>query len=154
MNMHVFKKYWLPVVLWLGFIFLMSTTTFSAANTSSVIESILRFFRPSLTNREVITLHAIIRKLAHCVEYFISGLLFFRAFKNTYAQQTMRQWILFSFVAIIMVASSDEYHQSFLPSRTSSAIDVMIDAFGGILALCTNVLWERKRTAKMLADPN
>ena len=48
-----------------------------------------------------------------------------------------RVWVLFAVVwtACAMFAASDEFHQSFVPSRTSSFQDVIIDICGALIGL-------------------
>ncbi len=135
---------WFPVFLWIGFIFWMSTGTFSAQNTYLIFEPVLRFFMPSLTHKEIIVLHIILRKLAHLTEYFVSGLLLFRAFRNGSDQKRELRWALYSILVVILIAASDEYHQSFVSARTSSFIDGGIDILGGFLAQCFCVLMYRR----------
>jgi VanZ family protein len=36
---------------------------------------------------------------------------------------------------VILYAASDEFHQSFVPSREASVLDVLIDTAGSVLAL-------------------
>src|SRR5271166_1802668 len=64
---------WLPVVLWGVLIFSMSTSTFSAMNTSMVIEPMLRWLFPLVSAETISVLHALVRKTAHFTEY---GVLF------------------------------------------------------------------------------
>jgi len=132
--------YWAPPVLWMLFISWMSTPTFSSDNTSRIIEPILRYMHPSITDQEVKTYHAVIRKMAHCVEYFMLGMLLFRAFMAGSIARRIEKWAAYSFLAIVLYASMDEIHQYFLPERTASLIDVGIDALGGLLGLCSSVL--------------
>ena len=138
-------KYWLPVILWLGFTFLMSTKTFSAENTSRIIEPIVRFLFPSISHHGMILVHEIIRKLAHVTEYFILGILLFRAFKGSLASPHSLRWAALSLLILVVAASGDEFHQMFVPGRTPSIIDVGIDSFGGFLAQCVSVAWFRFR---------
>jgi VanZ family protein len=134
-------KYWGPVVLWMGFIFLMSTGTFSSQNTSLIIEPILRFLLPSISPEQVAMIHGVIRKAGHVTEYFILGTLLFRAFRSGSRELRNLRWAFSSFLVVMLYAASDEFHQSFVPERTASLVDVGIDTLGGILAQCVSVLW-------------
>ena len=144
MNIRSKIQYWLPVVLWISFIFWMSTGMFSAENTYLFFGPLLRFFVPSISPREIVILHAILRKLAHVTEYFISGLLLFRAFRNGSDKRREWIWAFSSLLVVVLIAAGDEFHQSFVPTRTSSIIDVGIDMFGGFLAQCMSV-WTYRR---------
>ncbi|MGD0038340.1 MAG: VanZ family protein [Bacteroidota bacterium] len=127
-------QYWFPVFLWILFIFWMSTSMFSAQNTYLFFEPLMRFIVPSISRKEIIFFHLIFRKLAHITEYFISGLLLFRAFSNGSNKRREWRWAISSLLIIVIIATSDEFHQSFVSTRTASLVDVGIDIFGGFLA--------------------
>ena len=140
-----FIKYWLPVILSACFIFWMSTSTFSAENTFSVIGAVIHFLIPRVSSEKVVLIHALIRKLAHVFEYFILGLLLFRAFRGHATDWWTWRWFLFTSIVVLLWAAGDEYHQSFVPTRTASIIDVGIDMVGGILGAIVSALWHRYR---------
>ncbi len=129
-----FVKYSLPVILWMAFIFWMSTGTFSSQNTSPYVETVLRFFIPKISFREMDLIHGIIRKAAHITEYFIMGILFFRAFRRSSVAPWNWRWSLYALLLVVLWAVGDELHQSFVSARTASVADVFIDTAGGVLA--------------------
>jgi hypothetical protein len=86
---------WFPVILWLALVFFMSTGTFSAENTFSVVRPVLHFLFPGLSSDRVETIHWIIRKGAHVFEYFVLGLLLLRAFRANSSLQWRWRWPLF-----------------------------------------------------------
>jgi VanZ family protein len=133
--------YWLPVLLWMSFIFWMSTETFSSQNTSSIIEPVLRLFAPSLSTESIHMIHGAIRKSAHVTEHFILGILLFRAFRGGSKGLHARQWAFSSLLVVLLYAASDEFHQSFISARTATLSDVCIDTLGGTLAQVVAVLW-------------
>ena len=145
MNFKSKVQYWFPVVLWISFIFWMSTGMFSAENTYSFFAPLLRIIVPSISPKQIIVFHMIMRKLAHVTEYFISGLLLFRAFRNGSDKNREWNWAFFSLLVIVLIAAGDEFHQTFVSNRTASFIDVGIDIFGGFLAQCFSVLMYRCR---------
>jgi len=141
-------KYWIPVVLWMGFTFLMSTAAFSAENTSKIIGPILKFLFPTITGHQLLVAHEIIRKCAHLTEYFVLSLLVFRAFKADRTEKHDWRWAFYSILTVVLFACSDEFHQLFVPTRGSSIYDVGIDTVGGILAQGARGLvqrWKRRR---------
>jgi VanZ family protein len=140
-----FTKYWLPVILWMCFIFWMSTETFSSENTFSWIEMLLRFLAPNLSAQEMVFIHGLIRKAAHVIEYFVLGLLLFRTFRGRSALLWNWRWSFFAVILVALWAASDEFHQSFVSTRTASVVDVSIDTAGGILAQFVAALWHRYR---------
>lgn len=138
-------KYWLPVVLWMGLIFWMSTDSLSSEHTSSIIEPALRLLMPDITPEKVDHLHGLIRKAGHAVEYFVLGLLLFRAFRGDSQEWWNWRWVACAIIVLVLYAVSDELHQSFVPTRTASPFDVGIDLSGGILAQLAGTLWSLRR---------
>jgi VanZ family protein len=138
-------KYWVPVLLWMSFIFWMSTGTFSAQNTSLIIEPILHFLMPSISQEKMAMIHGVIRKFGHVTEYFILGILLFRAFRGGSKELRNLRWAFSSLLVVVLYAASDEFHQSFVIARTASLFDVAIDTLGGILAQGVSVLWHLNR---------
>ncbi len=112
----------------------MSTGTFSAQNTSSIIEPLLRFVMPSTTEEDLSLINGVTRKAAHITEYFILGILLFRAFRSGSKKLMTFRWAFYSFLIVVLYAAGDEFHQSFEATRSASIIDVGIDAVGGIFA--------------------
>ena len=143
MNYKMVFKFWFPVILWVGCIFWMSTGTFSASNTSRIIEPILRYLMPYISETDVQLIHGIIRKLSHVIEYFVLGLLLFRAFRGNSNDMKTWRWILYSLLALALLAAGDEFHQSFVSTRSASLIDVGIDMLGGFFAQCSMLLRNR-----------
>ena len=138
-------KYWYPVMLWIVFIFFMSTSMFSAQNTYMFFEPLLRFFVPTISHKEIIFFHIILRKLAHLTEYFISGFLLFRAFYKGSDKKREWLWAAASLLVVAIIAAGDEFHQSFVLTRTASLVDVGIDIFGGFIAQGVSILlFQRK----------
>jgi VanZ family protein len=126
-------------------VFLMSTAEFSSQNTSLIIEPILRFLAPSLSRHQVELIHGLIRKAGHVTEYFVLGILLFRAFRGGSTKEKVWRWALFAAVVTVFYAASDEFHQSFVSTRTPSVRDVGIDAAAGILAQGVSILWHYRR---------
>ena len=93
---------WAPVVAWAALIFALSSI--------SDLSSGLGWW------------DLVLRKLAHATEYAILGALLLRALRRP-------GWA----VALgIAYAISDEIHQSFVPGRQGSSLDVLIDSAGVI----------------------
>jgi len=119
----------------------MSTGTFSAENTSSIIGPILRFLIPGISEQSLDMIHGLIRKCGHLTEYFILSILLFRAFRSGSMELKTLRWAFFSIIIVIIYAAGDEFHQSFVSTRTASVMDVGIDITGGIFAQGIIFLW-------------
>jgi VanZ family protein len=126
-------KNWLPDILWICCIYFLSTRSFSADNTYRILAPVLRFFMPHISAAEIFTIHFLVRKAAHVTEYCVGSFLLFHSFRKTMRLERPWLWVLYSLVIILVIAATDEYHQSFVASRTSSIIDVGYDLLGGLL---------------------
>ena len=135
---------WWPALMWAGVIFTMSTDTFSSEHTATILERILRWFWSSLTASQFETIHFFIRKSAHFTEYFIFCVLLYRAVRGR-SSGWRWTWGLIAFLIAAGYSASDEFHQSFVPSRGASAYDSLLDSTGALVALAVLWLWFRLR---------
>lgn len=139
-RLSFFVTYWIPVILWMGVIFWMSTETFSSENTSPILGRILLFVAPGISSPAAELIHLMIRKAAHVTEYFILGLLVFQAFRGGSPSSWNYRWTFWAIIVVALFAASDELHQSFVPARGASVVDVGRDIAGGLLAQLVTVL--------------
>jgi len=116
-------------------IFAGSTDLMSAEHTSRIIVPLLRWLFPTITPLTLVRLEFFIRKAGHVSEYAVLAVLLYRAFVHTVFQsrRALSAGLVLSLCAAY--AASDEFHQSFVPSRTASLRDVMIDICGATLAV-------------------
>jgi VanZ family protein len=140
---RILSRY-LPLVVWLVFISYASSDSFNADNTSRIIGPLVLWLFPNTSPETMATIHFITRKIAHFTEYAILGLLAARAFWSS------KRWFLISAVLIVVYALIDEYHQSFVPSRTASVFDSLIDMAGGLTALI--VVSKRSRRSVLIRE--
>ena len=131
---------WLPAALSMVMIALESTSTMSAANTSQWLYPLwVKLFGP-ISQAGWNEVHHLIRKTGHFVGYGFVSIAFFYSWRRTLARLAPKPrtlWRTASVLAVfctLSIASLDEFHQSFLPSRTASPIDVGIDLCGAITA--------------------
>jgi VanZ family protein len=96
---------WLPVVLWAGLIFGLSSI-------------------PSLSTG-LGTWDLVLRKLAHTTEYAVLGFLLLRAIGRQVP----------AVLAGVAYAISDEIHQTFVPGRHGAVYDVAIDTVGVLVGV-------------------
>ena len=72
--------------------------------------------------------------VAHALAYALMAVLWYAALRRSLRLgATAVAWITFAFVVLYGV--SDEIHQSFVPGRKSSVLDVVADAVGAALGL-------------------
>ncbi|HEV8430808.1 MAG TPA: VanZ family protein [Pyrinomonadaceae bacterium] len=130
-----FLSRYLPLIAWLAFISYASSASFSASNTSRIIGPLVLWLFPNTSMETLATIHFITRKIAHFTEYAILGFLAARAFRTSPRPGINQRWFLICATLVIVYALMDEYHQSFVPSRTASVFDSFIDMAGGLTAL-------------------
>jgi VanZ family protein len=135
---------YVPFILWIGFIFWMSSNSGSMTNTSRFIRPLLEFLFPNSLPETLDIFHGYIRKLAHITEYAILAFFASRTFLNSSKHYFQRFWYLFAMIAVFAVASVDEYNQSFNQNRTGSIYDVLLDCFGGFVMIYAVNLWFAK----------
>ena len=134
-----------PLVVWMAFIFFASTGEFSASNTSRIIGPLLRWLFPQISEESLALAHLITRKVAHFLEYAVLAWLAARALSASTRPALNRRWFLISLALVVLYSLSDEYHQSFVPSRTGSIYDSFIDISGGLSALLLYALRKSRR---------
>ena len=83
------------------------------------------------------------RKLGHWTEYFILAVLIMRALRKETGKNWELRHAVHTLIFILIYALSDELHQVFVPSRTASFGNVMIDVLGGICGILWMVWYRR-----------
>lgn len=128
------KKYLilLSTVLWVGFIFYMSSRNAvqSMGDSSMIVDFIINTFKLRVETVGIIT--TLVRKGAHFSEYFILSTLCFFTYRSFNKDK-----INFSFILLVcnLVAISDELLQGFIPGRSCQVKDVLIDFTGALTFL-------------------
>ncbi len=128
-----FLKSWLPVFAWVIFIFIGSTDLLSAEHTSRFIGPFLRWFAPEVSDATIASVQLVVRKLGHLTEYAILAALLCRALRQ--GQLRASGIFVAAFLIAAVYAALDEFHQSFIASRTGSPWDVTIDCLGAAIGL-------------------
>jgi VanZ family protein len=148
---HHLLKAWIALILWLIVIAIESSAWLSAHNTSRILYPLLHFlFGLDWERFEV--WHFFIRKAGHVFGYGLLSILLFRAWRETLPalgnpKWTFR-WANISVLGTALVGSLDEWHQSYIPSRTGSVQDVLLDTCAGIGAQIVVFMWLTVRTLR------
>ena len=90
-------------------------------------------------------IHFLVRKAAHLTVYAALSALWFRARRGPQTEW-QPSWALFALLLSMLVALGDELHQSFVPARTGSPWDVLLDSFGALAAQVVIAVFARRRT--------
>ena len=141
-------KDWLLAGLWLALIAIESTDMLSSEHTGSALYYWLtRLFGP--VNPLAFDIwHFYLRKAGHVSGYAILSYLLFRAWRATLPRFGFLwsfRWARISLSMTVLVATLDEWHQTFIPSRTGSLRDVLLDSIAGFAAQVLIWLFLRNR---------
>jgi VanZ family protein len=158
---HQALKAWIAAILWLIVIAIESTAWLSAHNTSRILFPLLHYLF-SLDYAHFEYIHFFLRKGGHVFGYGLLSILLFRAWRETLpsargARWTLR-WATIAVAGTALVASLDEWHQSYIPSRTGTPKDVLLDTCAGIgaqilILVVVTVLSRKTSAADSAANP-
>lgn len=132
-------RYWGPLVLWMAVIFWASADSGSGRRGSRLLGPILRWLMPQASPQRLDEVLFLIRKAAHVSEYAVLAWLAWRTFlaMQTASAAPARPWraAAGAWGLAVIYAISDEWHQTFVPTRVGTPWDVLIDAGGAALGL-------------------
>jgi VanZ family protein len=146
-------RVWLPSAVWLAVIVVESSNFGSAEHTGRILYPIFHFLF-GMDRARFAVWHGLLRKAGHFVGYFALSVLLFRSWRATFPRLSTRwslQWATVAFLSASLVAMVDEWHQSFLSSRTGTLSDVILDssaAFAAQVALFAILEMQRFRSKK------
>lgn len=114
---------WLPPVAWMAVIFVASHT-------------------PSARIPSAGPWDVLVKKGGHLLSYTLLAWLWLRALRPALSPPRL-YWA--AFAVAVLYAISDEFHQTFVPGRNGTPIDVGIDGAGVLLAI---VIWRWRRARR------
>jgi VanZ family protein len=142
---------WLPVVLGVAVIMLESTEFMGADHTSRPLRWIWEAIFGHVSNARWEVIHHLIRKSGHFIGYGLIGLAWLRAWWMTLPHSRFVQDAFLALMGTALMASADEFHQTFLPNRTGSPWDVLLDCCGAITLQLLVYIFMRTFRPKRLA---
>jgi len=128
--------------------FVGSTDLLSAEHTSRFLVPFFLWLNPHISMATIAAIHFALRKLGHVTEYAILAALLWRGLRGTLAAPSKIVLALSTLCMAAAFAASDEYHQSFVPSRTASVHDVMLDCVGALVAVLLCFMFARATAPK------
>jgi VanZ family protein len=121
---------WLPVLIGVGVIAIESTAMFGADHTSGPLRKVFEALFGPVGDWRWGTIHHYIRKSGHFIGYGALGLVWLRAWRMSLPELSFLSQAGLALIGTALVASWDEWHQTFLPNRTGSPYDVLLDCCG------------------------
>lgn len=145
------------VILWMAIIYAGSSDRHSFEHSSRIFGPFLKWIFPQLTERELEEVIFGVRKIGHLTEYAILAILLWLAIKPQVENRlSAGQRFGISFSVVFLYAIADELHQTFVPTRRGSGIDVLFDSIGGLCGLAfvwsISQLRVRKNTGVKVRD--
>ena len=128
------ENFWLylPLIVWIGGIFYLSSNKGSISQTAVYFVPLLNFLFPRGNSQAFQKHYFIVRKLCHFFGYAVLALLASIVFYNSSLLYPARFWYVCAFAVVSIVASADEFRQSFYSERVGSLSDVVLDCLGGL----------------------
>jgi VanZ family protein len=116
-------------------IMLESTVWLGADHTSGPLRSVYEALFGHVSDARWEVIHHYIRKTGHFVGYGLVGLSWLSAWRKSRPSRSFLSSAALAMIVTAIIASLDEFHQSFLPNRTSSPWDVLLDCTGALTLL-------------------
>ncbi|HEV2322657.1 MAG TPA: VanZ family protein [Terracidiphilus sp.] len=137
---------WWPVALMAALIVLSSSPAFGSDHTSGPFRWIWQSLFGHVSNERWIFIHTCIRKTAHFTGYGLVGWTWLRGWRLTFPRFWYWRDMALAVLGSALLASGDELHQAFLPNRTGSPWDVLLDCFGAltICLLVYLIMWRSR----------
>ena len=115
----------LPPICWTGLITYFGGEGWSGAHTGAWLGPLLRALLPNASPEELATVHLLIRKAGHVIEYAVLAVLWRRSVGGAWGPLGLA----------VLTASLDELRQSFTPGRGGSMADALLDGAAAVMAL-------------------
>jgi len=112
--MKKFLFYWLPPIVWMGIIFFLSS-------------------RQRIGISEIYIYNFVFFKTLHMIEYAMLFFMLFRAIHKTFNKLSQTHALILAMILALLYGITDEFHQTFVPTREGSIRDVGIDSIGILL---------------------
>jgi len=149
-SLRSFLFYWFPVFAWMFLIFGFSGDSASFQRSSRIIGPLMHWLFPRMPDTDVNHVVFLVRKCAHLSEYAVLAMLVWHA-RRKHSRIAGRSWpwpaAAEALWIAVLYAATDEFHQTFVPSREGCLRDVLIDSSGAVAGLL--LLWLIGRWRKL-----
>jgi VanZ family protein len=123
---------WLPVAVGVANILVESTEWMGANHTSRPLRWLWEHLFGPVGNARWAIIHHMMRKCGHFFGYGFIGVAWLRAWWMSLPNSHFLEDAFLALMGTALVASLDELHQSYLPNRTGTPWDVLLDCTGAI----------------------
>jgi VanZ family protein len=146
---------WWPAAVWICLIAFESTDFFSSEHTGSMLYGLLTRLFGQIDFYKFLVFHHYLRKTGHVIGYGMLSLLLLRGWRATFRRvpSLLLRAVLLSWLGTAFVAAMDEWHQSYIPSRTGTIWDVALDSVAGVAFLVVAYFWLRRQNEMQVNPP-
>lgn len=125
----------------MALIFTASADSLSAERSSRYLVPFLKWLFPGISGEGLAGLALFVRKSAHVFEYAVLAMLVWFASRPLPEKDSAPRWHSWHAAVVlgivVIYAATDELHQSTVPTRIGTPVDVLIDTLGGAIGLFT-----------------
>lgn len=141
----------MPVAIGIGVIMLESTEWLGSNHTSGPLRWFCEAIFGPISDASWEMVHHLVRKSGHFFGYGALGVAWLRAWWMTLPRFRFQSVATLALLGTALVASLDEWHQSYLPNRTGSVWDVLLDCAGAIAMILAVYIYMRLMQPRRLA---
>jgi VanZ family protein len=128
------RAWWL-VAAGIAVVAMESTAAFGADRTTHPLRWLVQLLFGHLNDNTWDAIHGYIRKSGHLIGYGALGLTWLRAWWMSLPGFRIWRDFLLALAGTALVASCDEWHQTYVPNRNGSVWDVLLDCCGALIML-------------------
>jgi VanZ family protein len=139
---------WLPTAAWVAAVLLFSSDLFAAQETGRIVRWVVNALFGPVSRETMESIHLAVRKSAHLFNYAALSVLAYRASRASNPHISPLRWHMAGIGICLLVASLDEWMQSYSRVRTGTPWDVLIDMSGAFAAQIVLALYFTRRRVR------
>ncbi|MCR5639092.1 MAG: VanZ family protein [Lachnospiraceae bacterium] len=133
----------LIIVLMIMIFWFSARNADESSNQSGLLLKIVLDLTPELKKVDTSTLVLFLRKGAHMFEYFVLCIVTVSYILTFEKARKNRKWLFMALFVCLFYASTDEFHQRFVPGRWGCVTDVCVDLTGATIGFLLYMLMLR-----------
>jgi VanZ family protein len=136
---------WLPLLLWMGVIFFLSSRSNPYLLLPSGVNEKADQTLAQLSRQAGIGHQVVLGEVSHAAAYILLGGLMFRSLRSHWPARRLGVVAAWAAAGSILYALSDETHQLFVPGRAFQLEDLALDLSGILIGLGLFWVWQYAR---------
>jgi VanZ family protein len=142
---------WWPVAVGIGVIAIESSAALGSDHTTGPLRWLFQAIFGPVANERWEIVHHLVRKSGHFIGYGLLGLAWLRAWWMSLPRSLFLHDFALALLGTALTASADEFHQGFLPNRSGTPWDVLLDCCGALVMQLLVYVFMRLFRPKRLA---